>query len=373
MGAVVIVVVGVLQTWSFISFVMAGGYDELAAMIYGEFDEDKGREPFGPLRIGPLVRMCIFASGVMALVGSIGLLATCSRSRLLLCMYFAATSVLAVLFFCVWAFDGTLARMLGPVLRRQMAELCNPVVHRHYWQALACHDAADFQRPLNSSQSICGANCRSRVEILRRMGGCGLLERLCHHTTYRDPEKSPSSCVAPRNQSRLAAFRGLSLLCCEAACDAHIGCAGFAHDEQGEMCMLESSGVPILELLIPDLPCGEWPGNFSATFFPVSTDVPCRCRAEPRLVGALRHLRILGFSCACAAASLLGATICACYLQYALATGMTSKQEPCTEFAKLLSLWDTRRDARCQTSGYELATAEDEEDSEGAGSSDTGL
>jgi len=96
----------------------------------------------------------------------------------------------------------------------------------------------------------CGGNCRSRLDLLQRMGGCRLLDRLCHRFAYSEVGEGfclvdgTAGALALAPAIRAGANETVSESCCQWACDTRVGCAGFARETSNQTCLLISPQAP---------------------------------------------------------------------------------------------------------------------------------
>jgi len=163
--------------------------------------------------------------------------------KMLLCMYYGGGAILAVFMFAFALSCFQYESAVGPVAVRQGEEFCNASFH----ETLAAQlDGCGETWHTGADVGTCGVECQSRVERLKLMGGCPLLEALCHKFEYI--EVGQGNCYVPSTtatgeavlpqtwQAQFSESPGNPAgSTCQRVCDSMTRCVGYAvSDECGD-------------------------------------------------------------------------------------------------------------------------------------------
>ncbi|CAK0880029.1 unnamed protein product, partial [Prorocentrum cordatum] len=190
-----------------------------------DVDEGTGDSELGS--IGLTVNLCFAAAIVSIGIGAVGCLGNHCESKGPLCCYFMTTVALALFYFGIALYSYTV-----------IAEFCNTSLNFAYETRMGCNDDSNIHNIEKHVKAPGGRGCEEcdeRVSLIRRMGGCGYLMRLCHKYDYSTVGEG-YCLVATENGSEylpptVPSSRGsnVSSDCCLQACDASVGCSGFTY------------------------------------------------------------------------------------------------------------------------------------------------
>ncbi|CAK0880031.1 unnamed protein product, partial [Prorocentrum cordatum] len=233
-GAVAVFVVGVVQFVQYSMLMRFDGYEDMKKMI--DVDEGTGDSELGS--IGLTVNLCFAAAIVSIGIGAVGCLGNHCESKGPLCCYFMTTVALALFYFGIALYSYTVGTSVVPLAERQIAEFCNTSLNFAYETRMGCNDDSNIHNIEKHVKAPGGRGCEEcdeRVSLIRRMGGCGYLMRLCHKYDYSTVGEG-YCLVATENGSEylpptVPSSRGsnVSSDCCLQACDASVGCSGFTY------------------------------------------------------------------------------------------------------------------------------------------------
>merc|ERR1740117_560614 len=129
---------------------------------------------------------------------------------------------------------------MEPVIGRQVGEFCGPATYPTYADRLNCST-----QPLNVV-SPCGADCESRIDLVRGMGRCSFLDGvagvggLC--SNYKFSSVGLGSCVVSGLIPPAFTAVKANLEECEIACRSTTSCSAFSYT--GTTCSLVSNIQP---------------------------------------------------------------------------------------------------------------------------------
>lgn len=143
------------------------------------------------------------ACAAMLISGILGVTAVYWASKYVMANYILLNSLLAVWMVFSYAYCTMLSELVAPVSARQGAEFCNVAMHPTYFKELGCNTTVD-DLAWDLYPRNCEIDCQSRVQMLRKMGGCNFLRNLCYDHVYSDVGKG--TCITkPINNTTLGA------------------------------------------------------------------------------------------------------------------------------------------------------------------------
>jgi len=335
--------------------------------------------------------LMLIATCIMSFAGITGYTAVNKESARSLAGYFFLTSLLALFFLWSSAYGLTLETSLAPVLQRQVGEFCNGSTHHLYQHVLGCNYSAGYLRRKEAIRSVrgeCGLTCLDRVAQLQRMGGCQFLEDLCenfvytkvgtgrclvesaqgqhvtaptmvsrgvpHNVVYLNASQNAARVVKHPQDSNVNISTGTSASqhCCKWACNMAPQCAGYAFDFEESVCYMVSPQPPPDSEMNPLSICSSYhwtrvedkvlPGLDLAHLSVVAGDghLGTECyRKEFHLVmmeAIASNGLWLAVGSLVACSTLLGATVCACLLQYTMTTQRQGRKGGVALLGKML-------------------------------------
>lgn len=357
LGAAAVFVVGVVQAAQYSMLMRFDGYEDMKRMI--NVDEGTGDSELGS--IGMTVNLCFAAAVLCIFIGALGCLGNHCESKGPLCCYFLTTVALASFYFGIALYSYTVGTSIVPLAERQIAEFCNTSLNFAYETRMGCNDESNGQNFEEGVKAFaekllakCGQECEERVQLLRRMGGCAHLMRLCHKYDYGIVGEGYCLVATPNGSEYLpptipsSKDSSVSTDCCLEACDASVGCSGFTYQPSTKRCFLLAPSRPLVAV---SKSCDgvQWDRNVSTDLMLFRGERPrivgaaggdglvCHEKTEPVLLGSIvATIGTLGFMSAVASLVLVGATMCACCLQYTLSTRRKGKKGPSALMARML-------------------------------------
>eukprot|EP00933_Yihiella_yeosuensis_P050216 TRINITY_DN47986_c0_g1_i1.p1 TRINITY_DN47986_c0_g1~~TRINITY_DN47986_c0_g1_i1.p1 ORF type:complete len:480 (-),score=40.52 TRINITY_DN47986_c0_g1_i1:273-1619(-) len=221
---------GLVASGHFIHIVTFESYDLIINMYDRESLMQTNALPLFGLSWRYFNVICIIASFTMFTISCIGYVSQFTQSANGLCTYYSLAIVLAVFFIALGTYSSSSATMFNSFVDHQAKEWCNPDLLHVYTGQLGCQNQPWTHQ--SSATPACGPECQVRVNELRKLGGCTLLDRLCHDFTFKEvgigrceaQEADASKVLAPtlRSQHQVRA------LCCKVECDARTSCSGYS-------------------------------------------------------------------------------------------------------------------------------------------------
>lgn len=411
-GAVVVLVVGLVLTLHFVLLTAQRSFDHLARMV--DISEGGGHFKLD-------MAVLVILSCVMSISGAFGYVAIHKESPKSLASYLLLTSALAVFYLWVFGYGMTLETALEPVLQRHVSEFCNGSTHELYQHVLGCNYSEGFLanrgKKLETARGICSLGCLERVEVLHRLGGCPFLEDLCENFVYTDEgigrclvESPQGPVTAPTLVSHgvphhtillnatqhgatevqepggdtVAVSQGAvaSEHCCKRACSITRHCAGFSFDYDESTCYLVSAHEPPASELNPLSLCSEYkwrasdekllPGldNEHLSVVAVDGKVGSKCFKKELILKMVQAISQNGVWLAAgsmvALISLMAATTCACLLQYSMITRRQGRKNGLALLGKMLCPC-LESPPRSRAKGIQLQSLSSSSDSEDGG------
>ncbi|CAJ1377296.1 unnamed protein product [Effrenium voratum] len=237
--------------------------------------------------------ICIIASFAMALIGVMGFIGQMTHSSTRLCVYSVGSLILALIMAWRLIFAFTTVPLLDAVVDRQVTEWCLPANRLLYSRELGC---AGGQHYLELEQEVgreCGPECKSRVAVLRDVGGCRFLNRICEDHSFGFVGKgmclyesdTGSLVTAPYQKS----VQPTTSSCCKLACDMIITCRGYSFETQKEV--LNWHGGRELEgacsvVTSQQIPTGGVPGRRLGALGSMTGMVPQLTQVNPGMLAA---------------------------------------------------------------------------------------
>lgn len=287
------------------------------------------------------------------------------------CSYFVVCAFLSVFFFCaLWStvqFEAT----IFPVMDRRGEEFCNASFHTTYATNLSCPTAATPD--VDSLPVVCGDYCKARIKDIREMGGCALLDKLCHKYAYIDIGLGECTMAAQNGTQSLPerwhAVKAYSD--CEAECNSAINCVGFSHwkGPAGDQCTIISPKIPRTGtwIVAPGMAMAQGQA-ITGTFLDPSKagqEETCYSKDTPLIIENLRlACSLTAWLFGLAAGFILCASMCACSMQYTLTTRRKGKKGAGALMGKMLNL--SGGSAKADNRKFDKTYKEDEEDEDDA-------
>jgi len=362
-------------------------YQNIICLIDVDWAITHGMDLFGLRGIRLLVVLSYLATMLAVALAGLGCVASKWQAATPICIYFCGSAILAVFFFCMFGQAVTFSAVLEPVIERQGQEFCNATLHWTYSAALRCSmSVPSAALPAGMAMTKCGDECLQRVELLQRLGGCDLLDVLCHRYAYES--LGTGMCVVEgaikASNHAIKSYPGqqISEQCCKLACDTRVRCQGYAYDAVNQTCSVFSPRKPKFWVLdqgsghagVGEHGCGGllWSPNVSIPLAEADLDIAgadghpgitCKRKSMPELVsGAERAALIVGISFLVVAITLTSAAACGCALQY---TVVTRKKGAGGLLAKMMCSCCSQRSGRPRKFGHVLFNeSSSDEDSE---------
>lgn len=325
----------------------------------------------------------------MIVIGSLAMIAACVgccgaqlEHHSLICTYFLLTVVLGMSFLITFISVLNFNSILVPIADRQATQFCNVTNFYTFKAELGC------KFPASRPGEPCGVDCQNRVQLLKDMDGCNLLNTMCHAydfqpvgpglclTTNRD---APGSLAIPATW-RSDVYDWHSSLSCRQACNDHVSCSSFAHNAGDDACFLVSHLRPVTRGNWTELPLPKGTGPLSmstlsfthATSPIVASDgqigYVCEKKDQPLIITEARTSAwFFAVYSAIAALILCLAMCCTCGLLYTTSTRRKGKKGAGPLMYKLLCPWCIGKDKRkLNQSQFEAVDDEDDEEDEEA-------
>lgn len=245
-GAVSIFLLGLIGSYKFMSVLRIEGFSVVAKMIDMDTSFDFTEETM-------IVIVCL--SGLLTFTGCVGYVGINAENRRAACVYTALSFVLLLLTGLLFTLSFVVGATVGPAVMSEMEHYCNVSHHVIYSVQLGCPYNT---RNMTPESAPCGEFCKAHLAKLNAMGGCMLLDVLCHRFTYRD--EGFGDCLAgyeangplltvvrTAHASRSAPTVKAEARCCRDACDSTISCLGYSYDGKEHVCKLISPELPYFE------------------------------------------------------------------------------------------------------------------------------
>jgi len=173
----------------------------------------------------------ITASGVMFFTGVVAWVAQARASLVLTSAFNLLAVLLAVFFMARVSMMMSLQPLLVGIVGRELSEWCTASNRASYSAALDCERAPWMNHYLRQADG-CGPECQSRLELLKDLGGCVYLARICDHLEFVFAGDEPCRTVDLSGQSVPAPVQTSHALttqqCCQFACaEQQQSCEGY--------------------------------------------------------------------------------------------------------------------------------------------------
>ena len=177
----------------------------------------------------------IIAGLASVVIGAIGFVGQMTKSSTRICVY--SLGSLLLLFVAAWRllYSFTSVPLLDATVDQQITEWCLPENRLVYSAKLGCPSR---HHPHFESQE-CGPECMAKVHVLRDMGGCRFLNRICEDYSFDFVGKGV--CLAEGQDGQLVPApyrkgdRQTTSSCCRLECNLMTICRGYSFHMEREV------------------------------------------------------------------------------------------------------------------------------------------
>jgi len=241
-GAVLLFVLGLVLCYRFLSIFDMEGFGAVVDMCNAELGFKFAME------------LCISAVIIAALVGvtgCIGYVGIDSKRPKTMSVYLCLTLILFVLATVTGFFTLYVDDHVGFLIEREVEGLCGDAIqHARMAAVLGCPVIAGELNATKLAQE-CDSICQAEADHLQSIGGCHLMDVLCHKFTYALVGRGrclvkgadevshvlSSGLIVSSSEQRVPEE------CCRLACDQALHCVGFGHSQKSGICELGSPYV----------------------------------------------------------------------------------------------------------------------------------
>lgn len=185
----------------------------------------------------------ILFMGIMAIIAScIGCFGAQLEYQAGICTFMLCSAALGMCFLLTLLSVLNFATTLVPIADRQSEQFCNVTQFYTFKDQLSCTFS------VNRQPVPCGVDCLNRVNLIQQMGGCNLLEHMCHKYDYKPVGQGLCLVAANYTTLRPPMWRstpGFSSASCEAACSQRVSCSAYSFNAAQTLCYLvEPANLP---------------------------------------------------------------------------------------------------------------------------------
>jgi len=285
-------------------------------------------------------------------IGSFTMIAACLgcagaqlENHSLICTYFMFVVVLAMWYLITLITTLNFNAISVRIVDRQATQFCNVSQFYTFKAELGC------TFPATREGSLCGADCQDRVNLLRSMDGCNLLNVMCHRFAWMPV--GPGFCLSasqlgglgrPPTYTNNAALTPIAdEAACQEVCNQHVACAGVSYGVLQKNCYLVMKLAPTygnwskVKFSPPSSTTPEIENAYPVTGSGGEVGYACTKKDQPIIVTeADSFTRMMAWFFGVAILLSCAAMCCTCSLLYTTSTRRKGKKGACPLMHKLL-------------------------------------
>lgn len=265
----------------------------------------------------------------------------------LICTYFLGLTALSVCFLFTLLAVTNFSTVLVPTVQKQASDFCSVSKFYTIKEQLGC------TFPASRPGGICNWSCESLVEQINEMGGCKLLDDICHNFDWRVVGHGLCLTVDGKRPPTWISQDSMSAATCKTVCQDHVSCSAFAYDAVEERCYPVTSLAPTTtgdwKQLPTDIDIAAAPAMYSIWAVDNGVSKVCQKKDQPSVViKADSFASLVTYLAGCAICITSLALACTCILVCSTSTRRKGERGAAAFVQSLLCPCLRRRERRPQ-------------------------